>query len=382
MTMVRNWWFLGLFFIGTVSFGETFSPPVLANNAYVLMDYDTGEILAQKNADTPLPPASLTKMMTSYLLEQNLNAGKLSEDTPIVMSQNAWCRGSGQESCMYVPLGETASALDMLYGIIVQSGNDASIAVAEHLAGSEGAFAALMNEEAQKLGMTKTHFKNATGMPAEGHQASAKDMAILARAIITDSGKYYPIYSEKEFTYNNIKQGNRNALLYTDPTVDGLKTGHTSEAGYSLVVSSKKEGMRLIAVIMGASSMQARADQTRELLAFGFGHFINVIKSPKGTLAATVPVRFGKSQDVQLITQSDLKVLTTKVLADKLTTAIHIDPNITAPIKQGQPLGKMMAMMDGQAVASVPLVAAKDIDEVGFISRMWRSFTAWLGGLF
>lgn len=144
-------------------------------------------------------------------------------------------------------------------------------------------------------------------MPAEGHQASAKDMAILARAIITDSGKYYPIYSEKEFTYNNIKQGNRNALLYTDPTVDGLKTGHTSEAGYSLVVSSKKEGMRLIAVIMGASSMQARADQTRELLAFGFGHFINVIKSPKGTLAATVPVRFGKSQDVQLITQSDLR---------------------------------------------------------------------------
>lgn len=382
MTMVRNWWLLGLIFIGTASFGETLNPPTLANNAYVLMDYDTGEILAQKNADTPLPPASLTKMMTSYLLEQSLNAKKLSEDTPIVVSKNAWCRGSGQESCMYVPVGKSASALDMLYGIIIQSGNDASVAVAEHLAGSEAAFATLMNEEAKKLGMTQTHFENATGMPAPEHKSSAKDMATLARAIITNSGKYYPIYSEKEFTYNNIKQGNRNALLYTDPSVDGLKTGHTAEAGYSLVVSSKKNNMRLIAVIMGASSMQARADQTRELLAFGFGHFVNVTKAAQGTNATKVPVRFGKSADVELITQSDLKVLTTKISADKLTTAININPDISAPIKQGQPLGKMLAMMDGKPVASVPLVAAESVEQVGFLSRMWRSFMSWLDGLF
>lgn len=186
--------------------------PELDNKAYVLMDYDTGVILAQKNADTPLPPASLTKMMTGYILEQKLLNGEIKEDTPIKMSENAWCRGSGTQSCMYVELNDSAHAIDMLRGIIIQSGNDASKAVAEHIAGSEAAFATLMNEEAKKLGMTNTVFSNATGMPAPNH-ASAKDLAVLSKAIIKNSGKYYPIYSEKEYTYNKIKQGNRNTLL-------------------------------------------------------------------------------------------------------------------------------------------------------------------------
>ena len=217
------------------------NPPVQDNAAYILMDYDTGTILAQHNADTPLPPASLTKMMTSYLLEQRLSSGEISEDTPIKVDENAWCRGSSSESCMYVPLNESAKAIDMLRGIIIQSGNDASKAVAQHIAGSESAFAALMNDEAAKLGMTNTKFENATGMPSANHRASAKDLAILSRAIIKNSGQYYKIYSEKEFTYNNIKQENRNALLFSDSTVDGLKTGHTGESGFSLAASSQKE---------------------------------------------------------------------------------------------------------------------------------------------
>lgn len=379
------------FFLTTLIFGLGISssyanigitPPALDNAAYVLMDYDTGEILAQKNADTPLPPASLTKMMTGYIVEQRLLDGKLKEDTPIMMSQSAWCQGSSSESCMYVPVNTSAPAIDMLRGIIIQSGNDASKAVAEHLAGSESAFAIMMNEEAKKIGMNNTKFVNATGMPAEGHLASAKDLAILARAIIKDSGDYYKIYSEKEFTYNGITQGNRNTLLATDNTVDGLKTGHTAEAGYCLVASSKRNDMRLIAVVMGAKSMQARADQARELLGFGFGHFENVIKAPKGQTVTQAPIRFGKEESVAIAPNQDLKVLTTKTHSDKLTTVVQLNDNITAPITQGQPLGKMIAMLDGKPVASVDLVAQNDVEEVGFVSRLWQSFTTWLGNLF
>lgn len=369
-------------FFSALGFANTPTPPTLANSAYILMDYDTGEILAQKNADSPLPPASLTKMMTSYIMEQQLLSGKLQEDTPIAMSETAWCRGSNVESCMYVPLNSSATAIDMLRGIIIQSGNDASKAVAEHISGSESAFADLMNEEAKKMGMTSTHFVNATGMPAEGHRSTAKDLAILAKAIIRDSGKYYPIYSEKEFTYNNIKQGNRNTLLLSDKTVDGLKTGHTKEAGFCLVASSKRGDMRLIAVVLGADSMQARADQTRELFAYGFGNFTNNLKAPKGQSVAHAPVRFGKTDTVELITESDLKVLTTKEQASKITTITQLDPNITAPIARGQVVGKLVAVLDGQAVASTPLVTAEEVEQVGFISRMWQSLVSWIGGLF
>ena len=268
-------------------------PPEMENTAYVLMDYNTGEILAQKNANQALPPASLTKMMTSYIIEQRLASGDLKEDEQVLMSPNAWCRGSSSQSCMYVPVNKTASVIDMLRGIIIQSGNDASKAMAEHIAGSEASFAILMNEQAEKLGMKNTHFVNSTGMPDEGHQASALDLAILSRAIIKNSGDYYGLYSEKEFTYNGITQGNRNALLATDPTVDGLKTGHTDAAGYCLAASSNRDGMRLISVIMGTESQQARADQSRELLNWGFGHFTTVTKAPAGQFVSKVPVWFG-----------------------------------------------------------------------------------------
>ncbi|MGE6246551.1 D-alanyl-D-alanine carboxypeptidase family protein [Psychrobacter proteolyticus] len=357
-------------------------PPEMDNTAYVLMDYNTGEILAQKNANEALPPASLTKMMTSYIIEQRLASGDLKEDEQVLMSPNAWCRGSSSQSCMYVPVNKTASVIDMLRGIIIQSGNDASKAMAEHIAGSEASFAILMNEQAQKIGMENSNFVNATGMPDEGHLASALDLSKLARAIIKNSGDYYSIYAEKEFTYNGITQGNRNALLITDPTVDGLKTGHTDAAGYCLVASSNREGMRLISVIMGTKSQQARADQSRELLNWGFGHFTTVTKAPAGQFVSKLPVWFGEADEVELATGDNLQILTSKTQKNKITTVVDIPESLEAPIKKGQEVGKMMAVIDGKAIASVPIIATNDIEQSGFMSRTWEHIVRWVKNLF
>ncbi|CAM3631342.1 MULTISPECIES: D-alanyl-D-alanine carboxypeptidase family protein [Psychrobacter] len=357
-------------------------PPEMENTAYVLMDYNTGEILAQKNANQALPPASLTKMMTSYIIEQRLASGDLKEEEQVLMSKNAWCRGSSSQSCMYVPVNKTASVIDMLRGIIIQSGNDASKAMAEHIAGSEDSFAILMNEQAQKLGMENTHFVNSTGMPDEGHEASALDLAKLARAIVKNSGDYYGIYAEKEFTYNGITQGNRNALLSTDSTVDGLKTGHTDAAGYCLVASSNREGMRLISVIMGTESQQARADQSRELLNWGFGHFTTVTKAPAGQFVSKIPVWFGEAEEVELTTGDNLQILTSKTQKNKITTVVDIPESLEAPIKKGQEVGKLMAVIDGKAVASVPIIATNDVEQSGFMSRMWQHAVRWVQNLF
>lgn len=356
--------------------------PTLDNSAYVLMDYDTGTILAQKNAEQPLPPASLTKMMTSYIIEQQLLSGKLKETDAVMMTPNAWCKGSSEESCMYVPVNTTAPVIDMLKGIIIQSGNDASKAMAEHIAGSENAFSDLMNAEAKKIGMTHTHFANATGMPMDGHVSTALDMAKLSQAIIKNSQKYYPIYSQKEFTYNNIKQGNRNVLLATDPTVDGLKTGHTDEAGFCLSASSKRGDMRLISVIFGTKSMKERADQSRELLNWGFGHFANQVIAPANQSAGKAPVIFGKADDVAVATKDTLKVLTPKIQTQPIQSQINLNKDLKAPIKKGQEVGTMTAVMEGKAIASVPLVATEDVAEAGFFSRMWDSVVGFFKGLF
>ncbi len=357
-------------------------PPEMDNTAYILMDYDTGAILAEKNADQPLPPASLTKMMTSHIIEKKLMAGELKEDDQVLMSENAWCRGASNQSCMYVPVNKTASVIDMLRGIIIQSGNDASKAMAEHIAGSEQAFSQLMNAEAKELGMTNTNFVNATGMPAEGHHASARDLAILSRAIIKQGGDYYKLYSEKEFTYNNITQGNRNALLRTDSTVDGLKTGHTDAAGYCLAASSLRNDMRLISVIMGSKSMQDRADQSRELLTWGFGHFDTKVVAPANQFVDTVPVYFGKEDSVKAATGEALKVLITKTQSDQVSTVINISDNIQAPIAKGQEIGRMMAVIDGKSVASVPIVATEAVEKSGIFKRAWQHIAKFFSNLF
>lgn len=345
--------------------------PELDNTAFILMDYDTGTVLAQKNAEKAFPPASLTKMMTAYIIEERLLSGKMQENEPVKMTEEAWCRGKSTESCMYVPVNTTATALDMLKGIIIQSGNDAAKAMAQHIAGSEPAFAELMNQEAKKIGMVNTHFVNSTGLPAEGHYASPQDLAKLAQVIIKNSNKYYPLYSQKEFTYNKIKQGNRNALLYTDPTVDGLKTGHTKEAGFCLVASSKRGDMRLISVIMGTKSEKDRANQSRALLDWGFGHFTTQVVAPAGQSFANVPVMYGKAETVAVKTAQNLQLLTEKSQKGKITTNITVPKEIKAPITAGQEIGTMVAMLDGKPVASVPLVADVAVEEAGFFKKIW-----------
>ena len=370
--------------VPSISFAATVlsSPPELNNKSYVLMDYETGQILASKNENEKLAPASMTKMMTSFIIEQKLLTGELTEDEKVRMNESAWCRGSSSESCMYVPLNGTATALEMLRGIIIQSGNDASKAMAEHIAGNEGTFVHMMNTEAKRIGMTNTSFMNSTGMPAEGHYSTAKDMATLAQHIIHDSSKYYPIYSEKEFTFNGIKQGNRNALLYTDPSVDGLKTGHTDEAGYCLTTSAKRGPMRLISVIFGAPSMQERATQTREILAWGYANFETKNVQAANQVLAKSKVWFGKENDVQIGLAETFNVTMPKGQANAIKTQLVVQPKLTAPLKKGQVVGKYVASLDGKVIAEKPLVALKDVEEAGFFARMLDHIKQFFSNLF
>ncbi len=353
------------------------SPPALPAKAWLLMDFDSGEVLASANADEPLPPASLTKMMTSYLVEQALRSGKLKQTDLVSVSQNAWCRGSSTESCMYLPLNSQATVIDILRGIIIQSGNDASKAIAEHMAGSEEGFAKLMNAEAQRLGMTHSHFMNPTGLPDPDHKSSARDLAILARAIIRDSADYYPIYAERDFKYHGIKQGNRNALLYTDPTVDGLKTGHTEEAGYCLVTSSKRNGMRLITVILNTSSPQARADQTRAMLGWGFSTFEKATPIQPDAVVGTAKVAFGKADTVAAGLAAPWTLTVPR--GQQVQTAVEIKPDLEAPVAKGAVIGKVVATSNGKPVGEAPLVAQAEVERAGLMLRAWQHLAKLFG---
>ena len=353
-------------------------PPAIEAKAYLLMDFESGQVLMASNADQALPPASLTKMMTSYIVEQALKTGRLKPNDMVSVSEHAWCRGSSTESCMYLPLNSQATVMDMLRGIIIQSGNDASKAMAEHLGGTEEAFAQLMNKEARRLGMTRTQFANATGLPAPNHLASARDLATLARAIIRDSSEYYGIYAEKEFKFNGIKQGNRNALLYTDPTVDGLKTGHTSEAGFCLVASARRNGMRLISVVMGSQSMQSRADQTRAMFNWGFSSFESASLLKAQAPAGVGAVRFGVADQVRAGVARDWSVLVPRGQAAQVRTAVQMQPGLTAPIAKGAVVGKVVASVNGKVLAEQPVVALEAVERAGFFKRTWQQ----LQGLF
>ena len=354
------------------------SVPVLANKAWVLMDFNTGQVLASSNADEPLPPASLTKMMTSYLVEQGLKSGKLKPDEQVTMSLSAWCRGGKEgDSCMFVPLNAQASLMDMLRGVVIASGNDASKALAEHIGGSESGFVAMMNAEAAKLGMTKTHFENSAGLPDPNNKASARDLAVLAAAIIRNSAEYYPLYAEREFTYNGIKQGNRNMLLYTDPTVDGLKTGHTDEAGYCLTASAKRNGMRLISVIMNADSKQARADQTRVLFNWGYANFEQAVPAQAGATLAAAKVTYGVAPTVNAGLAQAWTLMVPKGQAAAIQTAVSLNPALEAPIAKGAVIGKVVAMANGKPLGEAPVIALADVERAGFFERLRQRIAGW-----
>lgn len=354
------------------------SVPVLANKAWVLMDFSTGQILASSNPDEPLPPASLTKMMTSYLVEQGLKSGKLKPTDQVTMSESAWCRGGKDgDSCMFVPLNAQASLMDMLRGVVIDSGNDASKALAEHIGGSESGFVTMMNAEAAKLGMAHTHFENAAGLPDPNHKASARDLAVLAQAIIRNSAEYYPIYAEREFTYNGIKQGNRNALLYTDPTVDGLKTGHTQEAGYCLTASANRNGMRLISVVMNASSAQARADQTRALFKWGYSNFEQATPAQAGATLASAKVLYGVVPDVAAGVAQAWSLVIPKGQGAAVKTAVSLNPGLEAPIAKGAVIGKVVATANGKQLGEAPVIALADVERAGFFKRMGQHISGW-----
>ena len=347
-------------------------PPSIDSRSYVLMDYDSGEILASADADVPLPPASLTKMMTSYLVEQALKVGSLRPDDQVRVSENARCHGSGAQSCMHLPPDARASLRDILKGIIIQSGDDAAEAAAEHMAGSEAAFAQLMNGEAGRIGMLHSHFVNSTGLPAPGHQASAHDLALLARTIIHDSADYYPIYAERDFTYNGIKHVNRNTLLFTDPSVDGLIAGHTGEAGFCLTASAKRDGLRIISVVMGAPTDQELGDETGNLFTWGFDTFAKTRPYRVGAVVTTATVDAGVVNQVPVGLAHDWALTVPRDQPKAVQTSFQFIQGINAPIAKGQILGTVVATLNGKWFSQVPLVAMIPVERAGLLQRSWQ----------
>ena len=353
--------------------------PQLAAKAYVLMDADSGRVLVEQISDERLPPASLTKLMTAYIATLEIRKGQISEKDQVTISEHAWRTGGSR---MFVQVGTQVSLGDLLHGIIIQSGNDASVAVAEHIAGSEDAFADLMNTTAQRLGMSNSHFMNATGLPHPEHYSSARDMAVLARAIINEDAEHYAIYSQKEFFWNNIKQPNRNLLLWRDKTVDGLKTGHTEEAGYCLVASAVREGQRLIAVVFGTNSEQARAAETQKLLTYGFRFFETRKFYQKGAELAQAPVWKGAERQLKAGLAQDLTLTLPRGQLDKLQASMSLQPMIVAPVAAGQEVGKVEVRLGEQVLHSAPLVALEAVEEGGIFRRVWDSIRLFFYGLF
>ena len=355
------------------------SPPQLAAKSYVLMDAASGKVLVENAGDERLPPASLTKLMTAYIATLEIKKGQISESDMVTVSEKAWRTGGSR---MFIQVNTQVSVDDLLHGIIIQSGNDASVAMAEHIAGSEEAFADLMNSTAQRLGMSNTHFMNATGLPHPEHYSSAADMAKLARAIIHEDPAHYGIYAQKEFFWNNIKQPNRNLLLWRDKTVDGLKTGHTEEAGYCLVASAVRDDMRLITAVFGTNSEQARAAETQKLLTYGFRFFETRTFYQKGVELATSRVWKGQQDQVSAGLASDLTMTLPRGQMDKLQAGLTFNPELTAPIQQGDVVGKVEVSLDGQVVQSTDLIALQTVEEGVLFSRLWDSIQLFFFNLF
>jgi len=345
-------------------------PPQLAAKAYILIDAVTGKVIVEENADLALPPASLTKMMTAYMLAYEVASGNVSLADQVRISEKAW-RTKG--SRMFIQEGKFVELEDLMRGIIIQSGNDASVAVAEHLAGSEEAFADLMNQHAVRLGMTNTYFLNATGLPAENHLTTARDLAILAKAIIREFPEHYAVYAEKEFTYNEIRQPNRNKLLWRDSTVDGLKTGYTAAAGYCLVASAKKDGQRLISVVLGTSSTKARAQESQKLITYGMRFFETHQLYDAQESLTKVRVWGGVQDYLELIIENDLAVTIPRGQAKYIKAQMNINNGIEAPIAAGTSLGSLEIRLDGELIIERNLVAQQAIAEGGFLKAMTDS---------
>ncbi len=348
----------------------------------ILMDYDTGQYLYTKDAEKMIPPASMSKLMTVYILFSKLGDGSLSLDDTFTVSENAWRKGGAASggSTMFLALGSKVRVEDLLKGIIIQSGNDACIVAAENLAGSEEDFADMMNKKAKEIGLNNSHFVNATGLPHPDHRMSVEDLAKLSRRIISEYPQYYHLFSQKEFVYNNIRQGNRNPLLYNMPYADGLKTGHTEEAGFCLTASAKKGDRRLISVMTGLGSMKERSEEADKIMSWGFREFDNYTILKKGAKVADIPVWYGVSKDVPMVVSEDVVRTLKKSKSDEVKLIASYDKPVKAPVKAGQQLGVVKVELPGQDTLEVPLIAAADVAEVGLWGRIRKNLSYLLLG--
>jgi len=346
-------------------------PPQIAAKGYVLIDYNSGTVLAEKAKDTKLSPASLTKMMTSYVVGQELARGNISLNDDVVISKNAWAKNFPDSSKMFIEVGTTVKVEDLNRGIIIQSGNDACVAMAEHVAGSEDAFVDLMNAWANSIGMKNTHFANVHGLDNPDLYSTPYDMALLGRALIRDVPEEYTIYSEKQFTYNGITQYNRNGLLWDKSmNVDGIKTGHTSNAGYSLVSSATEGKMRLVAVVMGTKSANARKAESKKLLNYGFRFFETVAPHKAGETFVSERIWMGSKEEVALGVAEDTYVTLPRGQAKNLKANFVLEKELKAPISEGDVVGTLYYQIDGEDIAEYPLLALENVEKGGIFSRM------------
>jgi len=347
------------------------APPGIRSNAYILQDFDSGKILASKNIDQKISPASLTKMMTVYVVSAELAEGGISQDDEVLISEKAWKMPGSR---MFIEVNKKVLLGDLLQGVIIQSGNDASVALAEYVSGSEEVFADLMNQYASELGMTNSHFINSTGLPDEQHYTTAKDMAILAAALIRDSPEIYALHSVKEFTFNNITQQNRNKLLWRDPSVDGIKTGHTEAAGFCLVASAKKDTMRLISVVMGTESEAARTKASQSLLGYGFRFFETQKVYNANENITSVKVWKGDVEKLALGINTDLYITFPRGQKNNLTTKFDLSDQYIAPLIKGEVQGNLKITLAENEVAVAKLIALQSVNEGSIIVRLKDSF--------
>lgn len=346
-------------------------PPSVAAKGYLLIDYQTGKVIASQNADIQLEPASLTKMMTSYVIGLEMANGNLKNSDLVTISEKAWSKNFPDSSKMFIEVGKQIPVSELNRGIIIQSGNDACVAMAEHLAGSEEAFASMMNAHAERLGMLSTHFVNSHGLHAAEHYTSPRDMATLAAALIRDTPNEYQLYSEKEFTYNDIKQYNRNSLLWDKSlNVDGIKTGHTSDAGYSLISSATQGDMRLISVVMGTESERARKVENKKLLKYGFRFYETITPYKAGTSFVSQRIYMGDKETVDLGILEDTPITIARGKSKDLEANFELDKKLEAPLAKGEVVGKLYLRLDGEDVAEYPLVTLQEVQEGGLIDRI------------
>src|SRR3984885_612664 len=350
------------------------TPPQVDARAYIVVDYRTDKILAAKDAVARMEPASLTKLMTAYIVFQELATGKLKLDEQVMVSEHAW---RAEVSRTFIDPGKPVSVEFLILGMIVQSGNDATIALAERIAGTEQTFAQLMNSTAQRLGMVGTHFENSSGLPSPNHYTSARDMSLLAIAMIRDFPQFYKYYSVREFEYNGIKQQNRNGLLEKDPTVDGLKTGHTDSAGYCLVTSSLRDGMRLVSVVLGSSSMKARENASGALLNYGFSFYDTKLVVKGGTKLASTPVWKAELSPVDVGIKDDLYITLPRSRSGDIKTAIDLKPRLIAPLGRDAEAGQLRVFTSAGPLTSEPVHPLAPVAEGGWWRRMIDSIKLW-----